>query len=202
MEVLEDRLEKEAVLALLGNGRDDVRVVGAVATKLDGVSGEKLALPSGTSLVAARTGGLAIIDSLRVYVEKFGVSRFLVVLDKEHVKNLSQVVERFGKLGMEVEAEELSENLLRVRGLLGYRRFWAAVAVLGTQEHPRLEYHLSQIIKCVCGVEVEPTKQAIKSELRKRGKRIDEVLEKASQKLFEKCIPQLVEALKELSKRI
>ena len=199
MKVLEDRLEKEAVLALLGNGRDDVRVVGAVANKLDGVSGEKLALPSRTSPVAARTGGLAIIDSLRVYVE-FGVNRFLVVLDREHVKDLSQVVERFRELGMEVEAEELSQNLLRVRGLLGYRRFWAAVAVLGTDEHPWLEYHLSQIIRCVCGVEVEPTKQAIRSELRKRDKRVDEVLEKASLKVFEKCIPQLVEALRELSK--
>jgi len=179
---------------LTGNGSRDIRVVKATAEKYD--HSKVLKVPQtplkGTGL-ASVAKAVATLMSKRV-----GVSRYLIVIDREHVKSFKEVMKKFTEYGLEVKStEELAEWSWVLKVRRGSREADVYVAVLGVRR--RIEENLAKLIELTCGEKVEGSKKAVGKWLRKNKLEDTDLVRKASKQQVEEALPTLTKALKELA---
>jgi len=142
----------------------------------------------------------AALDALTVLVDKTKVSKYLVLIDREHIADPGSVEAELRSRGFnDVKMITVSEGLFRVFARRGHKEVAVFVAVLGLRKS--IEEHLAQLIEVLYGDRVEPEKNPVNSWLRSRGLRDEELVEEAVKRsVVEDVFPQLVKALEMLSK--
>lgn len=199
-------------LILTGNGRGEYYLLDVITQKLDGTS--KISFPHFPSKVLVeipktRTT-LAVLKSLMVYVEKFYLRYFYIIIDLEHFTGgiRSDIEEKFISMGVSIDKIEMlnppHENALRIEGRSGSENdFVVMISVMGITECPKIEYHVAKVIEHKYGVGIDtcPRKEDIGVVLKQRrvgnyGKLIEDLeIEE-----IEKHFPQLIHALRAVEK--
>ena len=136
----------------------------------------------------------------RLLDAKLGVSVnvYLVLIDREHVANLDDVVDVMREYGFDVISVALPHpQHLKLRVRRGTREAIIHFVVLGRRKS--IEEHIAELINTLYGANVSPVKKEIRRWLRENNMNLHDVLEQASRRgLVKRIIPQLHTALTEL----
>jgi len=179
---------------LTGNGVREHRILEAAVLKFNHT--KILKIPQ-TGL-GRPTGLEGVTRALAEVIEKVNVRRFLILIDKEHVTNLNEVLNKLRSHGFEIlRIEELDTNCWRIKARRGHREAILYLAVLGIKKS--IEENLAKLIEITHYEQVEPAKETVYGWLRRRGIRDKDLIQQASKKSFRLAFPQLAKALEELA---
>ena len=182
---------------ITGNGVREHRILEAAAPKFD--HSKIIGIPQATLRRHIRPTGLgATIRALTELVERVRVGSFLILIDREHVKGLSEVEDELKGHGFGVlDKEELTANCWRIRVRRGYKEATIYLVILGVEK--AVEENLAKLIELLYLEHVKPTKEEVYRWLRRHDISDKDLVERASKRLFEQAFPQLAKALEELA---
>jgi len=142
----------------------------------------------------------ATFNTLTVLVDKTRVSKYLILIDREHIADPGSVEAELRRRGFDVtEMDMAPEGLIRILARRGHKEVAVFVAVLGLRKS--IEEHLARLIEALYGDRVEPEKSSVNSWLRSKGLSKGELVEEALKRgVAGDVFPQLVKALETLSK--
>jgi hypothetical protein len=154
--------------------------------------------------------GLKPLDAIRRYVMQYGHGRFLFVIDrkpefekiqpgKEH-EEVKDYLEKKLKAKIEATSEFVPEKAFITRGYVGTRSFDVCTVIFGATSN--VEEEISQLIQLKFGAQVNPDKAEISEFLKKKGKRLENLVREASKKDLEKAFPGLCGALKKIEEEL
>lgn len=184
MELVEElKGAKTIIWVLTGNGPDESKVLKGAARKYNG--SEKVLffpmLPRGFHYGA----GLAILKITKIYVSKYNATKFLCLIDKEHVETAEavgkEIKSKLREFGVEViNIQVLSakdEEALFVEGKVGAHNFTLCIAINGREKC--IEENIAKLLEARFGESVKPTKEGIKSALKKYRIDIEQLINDA-----------------------
>ena len=144
------------------------------------------------------TGLTNAIRSLATSVSINSVVRYLIVVDKEHFKNVNHAISLLKGHGFEILAtEELTRNCWKLRLKRGHREVTVYIVAMG--EEKAVEENIAKLIELKYNEYVEPKKEAVDKWLREHEMRELDLVEGACERKFEEAFPQLARALKDLA---
>ncbi len=178
---------------LIGDGPRDLRVLRATAEKYN--HSRVLKVPQ---TPIRGTGLVNVVKSVSTLANmRLRVSKYLVLIDKEHVDSLENVRNELLKFGFEVLSIKVLGRyswLFRVRK--GAKEISIYFVVLGMIKC--IEENLARLIEIVYGEKVGRNKEDVNKWLRKHGLSDYELVSSAPRSKIEEAFPDLTKALKEL----
>jgi len=196
MRVVKGEYVRAHVYVLVGDGGRDVRILTAVAERYN--HGKVLRVPR--TPTTAGTGLDSVIRALAKLLDaRVVIDKYLILIDREHVKSLKDVKGKFTSYGFEVlSVEDLNEASWVLKVRRGAKVIKVYVAVLGLSK--RVEENLAKLIKLTYGDDVEGSKESVNKWLKEHGMKNSELVSKASRQQIEKALPTLTQTLKKLAK--
>jgi hypothetical protein len=185
--------DKGLVLVITGDEENEGRVLRALAQRFDG--GKQLYWSKPPIF---RKTGLKAIEAVKVYPSLIGQRRLttLFLVDQEHVKREIQQDVSKSLMGIGIEIRnivKIHDKALDIKTNVGEKSIDIYAIVQGKTKC--LEEDISELLKCM-GYEVKPDKKEIKKLLRKIGKDLEDIIEKAPIRNLEIAFPQLIKTLR------
>lgn len=180
---------------ITGNGSRDLRVLKVSAEKYN--HSKTLKVPQ--TPIKRETGLTALIRTIATLADKpIQVSKYLAIIDKEHVNSLQDVIDELNRFGFKVTSvEELVTWLWLLSVRRGPKNLNIYFAVLGTRK--RIEENLAKLIELTYGEKVPGSKEAVNKWLKEHGLEDIDLVRKASKNQLEKAFPTVIQALKKLA---
>ncbi|HIQ12985.1 MAG TPA: hypothetical protein EYH44_01150 [Thermoprotei archaeon] len=183
----------DGIVFLTGDGGREKRVIEALAEKYN----HKKTIFRPT-FIPHRTGLTGVVEQLATLTNlKISVKSYLIVIDKEHVNNFSQVERKLGTYGFEILEKKLEEGAWIVKCRKGVKEIMLYLAVMG--EEKCIEENLAKLIRLRFGEEVGPTKRELDKWLKSRGMNERSIIEGAGEDVLRKSLPNLVTLLEEIN---
>jgi hypothetical protein len=185
-------VEGPLAYVLTGDGTDDLATLGAICERYDHEAA--LVCPQYAPMT-----GLKVIDPLAVVFDKERrTSRFLTLLDREHLESIDDFTEALEERGFTIlQREVLREGCWRIAVERGGRRGVIILAVQGRAKSIEEDY--AELIKLSGGESVKADKKCIKRWLKERGMGgLRELIKSVGVELIEEAFPSLTCALKAL----
>ena len=182
-------------VVLTGNGRTEVRIVKAIGEKLNGrYQLAFLIIP----INGKKRIGLSIIKSIFIIAEKYGVRKFVIFVDKEHVTKINDVA-RYIKKGCFLKGlKEIRKNILykfQIR-CTNAKNFILEVIIGINGITKRIEENRSLFIKLFFNQNVPADKKAIMNFYRKRRIHEGQAIIQASNEIVASAFPAIYYGLK------
>ena len=159
---------------------------------------------------AKKETGLKPFNAIKGYVMRYGLERFLFVIDRkpqfEEIKpgreqeEVSRYLEKKLKVRIGTTCELIPEKAFITRGYVGTHPFDVCTVIFGATSN--VEEEISQLIQLKFGTQVNPDETEIKEFLRKKGKRLENLVREASKNYLEKAFPGLCGALKKIEEEL
>jgi len=185
--------EKPLAYIIVGNGYTELRILKALENKLN--HSEVLLYPGlGVSIgLSAALDMLATLFSLDKRV-----SKYLLIIDKEHVKSVDDVAKGLRDRGFTVrDTKECFDDMCYVFVVeRGGRKGAVVVSIQGRERS--IEENIAELIKMRYNEDVSSDKKSLREWFRRKRLSIEEVIEQSSYKLIEKAFPALAKALNTL----
>jgi len=193
--------QRPYLIILTGNGKwERKRVLPPLCEKYDG--SEKFLWFPEPPRVKKETG-LKALNAIKHYLIQYGLERFLFLLDREHLKakrgkavkeqgQILNYLQRKLRAKLEESHELLPQRAFAIKGRIGSLSFNLSVVIFGATS--KIEEEISELIKLKYGIEVEAKDSKIKWLLRRKRKRLEDLLAEASKKALEKAFPGLYAA--------
>jgi hypothetical protein len=154
--------------------------------------------------------GLKPLNAIKEHVMKDRLERFLFVIDrkpefekikpgKEH-EEVNKYLGKELKAKIEATSEFVPEKAFITRGYIGTHSFNVCTVIFGATSN--VEEEISQLIQLKFGTQVNPDKAEISEFLKKKGKRLENLVREASKKDLEKAFPGLCGALKKIEEEL
>jgi hypothetical protein len=193
---MESFITKEPPLAIIivGDGREDVKVLEAIGEKLDHESFLVY------SRLVGRIGLVGAADSLSELVSRIkAVSRYLVVIDREHIRDVKDFELVLQSRGFRILEKKSCYDVLCWRFIVekGDRR---VVVVLSIQGRERcIEENEAELIRLCLGETVAADKKSIRELLRRRSiGSVKDLIKQCNDKALELAFTSLIHALNEI----
>jgi len=139
------------------------------------------------------TGLTKALERAWYIVARLGITRILLVIDREHVpQEKKHLLEELRLAGLHpLEASERHQGLLAINVATNPpnpRQATILLTIMGSNP-PMIEADIAKLIETMYGDKVEPTKKGIHKWLRKRGLTLRELVENATRQQLEEAIP-------------
>jgi len=179
---------------ITGNGSRDLRILKAIAEKYD--HSKTLRVPQ--TPIRVETGLIALARTIVTLADKpVRISKYLAIIDREHVSSLKDVINVFKKFGLEIiSVKEIVAWMWLINVRRGPKNLNIYLAVLGIRQ--RIEENLARLIELIHGERVEGTKEAVNKWLKEHGLEDIDLIREAPKKHLEEAFPTIVRALKDL----
>jgi len=191
-------------IAIMGDGRRDVRILRRAAEKYDHsriIRIPEAGYPCRDQRECRRQYGKGLSGSiarLAALVSLITVDRFIILIDREHIGSIEDATKKLEEHGFKViESEAVDEGCWKFSIERGFKKATLYIAILGWIKS--IEENLAQLIQLLYGEHVEKSKEAIDAWLKKRGLSDSDLVERASREQFENAFPQLARILGEIS---
>jgi hypothetical protein len=185
--------EKPLAHIIIGDGYTELRILKALENKFN--HSEVLLCPGlGVSIgLSAALDMLATLFSLDKRV-----SKYLLIIDKEHVKSVDDVAKSLRDRGFTVgDTKECYDKMCYIFIVeRGGRRGVVVVSIQGRERS--IEENIAELIKIRYNEDVGSDKKSLKEWFREKGLSVEEVIEQSSYELIEKAFPALTKALNTL----
>jgi hypothetical protein len=191
MELVEELKDtKTIVWVLTGNGPTEFKALKGTARKYDG--GKKvLYFPRRPGY--HHGSGLSVLKVIKIYVDKYKVKNFFFLVDREHIEMEAKVDDKLKEFGIEVNnVQKFSANeeeALYIEGTIGVHDFDLWVAVIGREKC--IEEDIAHLIQTKFGEKVEPSKEGVKSALKKHSIDVEQLMARASIEKIKHSFPAL-----------
>jgi hypothetical protein len=192
---MESFITKEPPLAIIivGDGREDIKVLEAIGEKLDHESFLVY------SRLVGRIGLVGAADSLSELVSRIkAVSRYLVVIDRERIRDVKDFELVLQSRGFRIPEKKSCYDVLCWRFIVekGDRR----VVVLSIQgRERRIEKNEAELIRLCLGETVASDKKSIRELLRRRSiGSVKDLIKQCNDKALELAFTSLIHALNEI----
>ncbi|MGB9683988.1 MAG: hypothetical protein ACPL1Z_03545 [Candidatus Bathyarchaeales archaeon] len=194
MELVEEFKKAEIVIGVLtGNGPTEHKVLKGIAKKYDG--GKKiLYFPRRPGY--QHGSGLSVLKVTKIYVSKYNIKDFLCLIDREYIKTSiteREIENKLKEFGVEVGSIQKflaeGEEALRVEGTVGIHKFILWTAIIGREKC--IEENIAKILEAKFREIVEPTKDGVKSILKKHHVNIERLMASASISKIKASFPAL-----------
>ncbi len=187
-----------AAALILGDGPTDEALVEAVASHYN--HSKALAIPEAPT---RETGLTKALERAWYIIAKLGITRILLVIDREHLpQNKSRLEREMRRAGLHATSIEAPHpRLLIARAETNpphTRRATILIAAMG-EDPPSVEADIAKLIEETHGDKVEPTKKNIRKRLKSHGLTLKQLAEKATRQQLEQALPHLTRALKTLA---
>ena len=151
------------------------------------------------------TGLAKALERAWYIIAKLGITRILIVIDREHVPpERKQLLAELRLAGLHpLGAEEPHPGLLVINvetNPPNPRRATILLTIMGS-EPPMIEADIAKLIETIYGDKVEPTKKSIHKWLREKALTLRQLVENATKKQLEEAMPQLAQALQKLAQQ-
>jgi hypothetical protein len=154
--------------------------------------------------------GFKPLNAITGCVMQYRLERFLFVIDrkpefekikpgKEH-EEVNKYLGKELKAKIEATSEFVPEKAFITRGYVGTHPFNVYTVIFGATSN--VEEEISQLIHLKFGTQVNPDAAEIKGFLRRKGKRLEDLVGEASKKDLEKAFPGLCGALKKIEEQL
>lgn len=201
------------ILVLTGNGKTEARILSALCQKYNGKA-EFLWFPEVPIRRGLKETGFKPLHAIRVYLTKYKLKRFLFLVDREHLKRVKRKRRRKQKeqeavnarlkkelkAKIETTCEYLPGKAFTTKAYLGNHPFEVCTVILGITA--KVEEEISELIRLKFQIQVDPDKAEIDRFLKKRGKRLEDIIEETSKGYLEKAFPGLCSALKKMEEEL
>lgn len=202
MELVEELKNAKTVIGVLaGDGPTEFRMLRVISKKYDG-SSKVLYFPK--LPVYHLGGGLSVLKVIKIYVDKYNIKNFLCIIDREHLKTNAPtekvIKEKLGEFGVGASSvQKLSadcEEALHIEGKVGAHDFVLWVAITGKEKC--IEEDFAKLLETKFKEKVEPTKNDVKSVLKKHKINMEQLLRNTSISRIKQSFPALALALSSL----
>lgn len=202
-EIREIEDQRPDILVLTGNGKTETRILSALCEKYNGKA-KFLWFPETPIRRGLKETGFKALHAIGVYLTKYKLKRFLFLVDREHFKGTEQTeqeavnahLRKELKAKIETTCEHLPGRAFTTKGCLGNHPFEVCTVIFGTTL--KIEEEISELIRLKFGTQVNPDKAEINRFLRKREKRLENLIAGASKRHLEKAFIGLCSALKKM----
>jgi len=195
MKVIDSSIEVETnAFMITGNGIKDLKVMREIAKKYDHSTVIKIPkTPFG-----GEKGIDGTIKAIQVLMKHAVTSKYIVIIDQEHVKGVRNFEKKLTNYGFKVIiSKDIEPKVWYFETQLGPYKAFIYVAISGCKKAPNIECNISKLIEILSREKVEPEKKAIKKWLREHGmNNYDEIIKKARKSLIEVAFPSHVSVLK------
>lgn len=168
---------KSVTVALTGDGRTEANILKAMAERHNGRK-HALKLPEPMALLGhgnkktGRMSGYSALRAIQTYVTRFGFTKFLFLLDVEHVdnpKNLSfEMTQALTALGFNApNIKTLTDQAYLACCSLGSHAVFIHVVVCGKEKC--IEENIASLIRLERGIEVSPNEHDVHVFLKQNG---------------------------------
>jgi hypothetical protein len=184
---------KPLAYVIIGDGYTEVRILEAVGDKLNH-SEVLLYVRWGISI-----GLSAALDTLaKLFSLDKRVSKYLLIIDREHVKSVDDVINGLLARGFTISGEErcYAEACHIFTVEKGGRRGAVVVSIQGKER--RIEENIAELIRMRYNENVSSDKKSITEWCKRKGLSIKEVVGHSNYELLEKAFPELIKALNTL----
>jgi hypothetical protein len=196
------------IVILTGNGeRERRRILPPLCEKYNGKA-KFLWFPEPPK--GKKETGLKPLNAIREHTIKDRLEKFLFLIDRkpqfEEIKlgreqeEVSRYLEKELKARIETTCELIPEKAFINWGYLGTRSFSVCTVIFGITSN--VEEEISELIQLKFGIQVDPDKVEINEFLKKKGKKLENLVGEASKKYLEKAFPGLCGALKEIEEEL
>lgn len=196
MKLIRELAQSEAEsYVIIGDGPRDRKILSFMSEKFDGK--DKLIWhpnePKGTKCT-----GLTALNVLPHAVMRYGIKKFLFLIDREHFKKGNQeqtTIQEYlkqQKLSIINISPLISNNSFILSGSIYTKSFELCTVIFGTETN--IEEEISRLIKEVYRIQLEPDKNTIEGFL--RTKDLKTIIKTAQMKQLESAFPGLCSALK------
>ena len=198
--------QEPVAVVLIGDGKTEKVILEPLAERHNGA--QKILLVPSSPLHwkkenAARDCGLSALQAMKIYLDKYRLSRSLFLVDKEHFEDpddirssLGNALRLFGITVTDADVEDLGEQAYQIRGSVGGREVTVGAVVFG--ERKCIEENIALLIKLEWGIEVEPDKAAIHNVMCERECSLRDLVRKAHERNLVQAFPGLINALKKI----
>jgi hypothetical protein len=184
---------KPLAYIIIGDGYTELRVLEAMGDKLNH-SEVLLYARRGISIgLSAALDTLAMLFSLDKRV-----SKYLLIIDREHVKNVDDVVNGLLARGFTVKGMERCYDDACYVFIVerGGRRGAVVVSIQGKERS--IEENIAELIRMHYNEGVGSDKKSVKEWFKRKGLSVEEAIERSNHELLEKAFPALIKALNTL----
>ena len=186
-------------IVITGNGLSDIRILDSAVSKYD--HSKTLCFPLSVFGIGIKTGIEGAIDTLITLVHRLVVNNYLIIIDREHFKDLQQVISSLKERGCDIEnIDERLDGAYILDIRRGGREIRLYIVVFGFTDKGRIEENISELIKIKFNEDVEPNKSEIRSWLRKRGMRDKDLIQQATEEELQESLPTLTTILCQIAK--
>lgn len=209
IEDLRDRGNGPLVVSLTGDGEREKEILKALAQRHNGHD-KALLLPTKNPAIGVerkkigRFSGPSAFQVVKTFVSKFGFSRYLVILDIEHFGEnrtqeglQNQIAGSLSCFGFADQSiTPLNDRSYRVTCTVGTRRVCMNTVLSGSNKC--VEENISELLRLEHGLNVSPTKPAVREALRQLDLHLRDLLTGCRACNLSRAFPGLVAALQDL----
>ncbi len=193
------RINEKTIILLLGDGVREERLVRAISEKYN--HKKTLLIPT---IGYGKVGLTGVIERLSLLTLLTRVNRYAIVIDKEHVESIDEVMSKLKEYGFTINTIiNLDKDLWEIKCTKGPKDITIIFMAVGLTAKGRIEENIAKLIRLFYGEEVNPDKVAINTWLRRHNLRdhelIRETLERSKEK-FRKAFPNLMTFIEYLAK--
>ena len=186
------------LIVLTGNGRREFKIAKAIGEKYDG---EPVFFPIGIPLgrKTKKFTGLSVLSAVPILHRIYGVNRFLIIIDKEHIpEKIDSMIKNYGIVPTKIERK--TEQVLFIECMIDGQEILVIIAIGGAKSS--LEEDRSRFIFYRFGDSVPPDKNQIKQYYKRRNLNELEEIRRTKREILEKAFPGLTEAFRLLEQLI
>jgi len=189
MKVTEEYGEGAPTIAVTtGNGRNEFRILRALAEKHDGER-KTLWFPLGPFNKPGR--GLKALDIVKIYPGKYRLTSFLFLVDREYLQRGIEGIKDFLKgTGVNISFfQQIGDGASLISGGVGLHEISIYAVVLGKMKN--LEEEIATLIERKLEEKVRPEKSEIRKVLHKHKTNKEKIIEEASNEDLTLAFPNL-----------
>ncbi len=181
-----------AIVMLTGDGRWEDRLVEGFCKKFNGgYKGKNIISLRGP--IVGRITGIASLSQIKILIDKFGVRDFIWLCDKEHFGRIdgweNRIMDELKIYGINAVIGESDDEYAKFYLEFGGKRAVIWAALVGIEK--KLEENLVKLIKMQYEKKIEPTKDALRNFLKKRGIDVETLIEESAMDNLRESFPSV-----------
>ncbi|XRO77396.1 hypothetical protein ACO3VM_02375 [Methanocaldococcus sp. 10A] len=187
---------------ITGDGRWEQVILKSIAKRYNGK--DKIIYFPKSPFKKSKKIGLSCLDFLKLEKEKLNIfnkcKNLVVLIDKEHVQNNEDVINRLNYLNVfdKIEINKNSENLIIVEGKLKNKNNILKIYVVIFGKYKCIEENVAELIKLEFGKDINPNKNSIKDFLKSHNLKRKHLIEISKLENLEASFNNLIHVIKEL----
>jgi len=186
---------ENAIIVVTGNGSTEIRIISGFTEKYN--HSKTLVYPR--DIIGVSTGLKSAINALTKLVHILTNRRYMLIIDKEHVKSINEIILELRKHGFQInERRELINNALVLKLTFGEKEIVLYVSISGFTREGRIEENLSKLIRVKYNEDVAPIK--VRSWMRKQKIREIDLIRESTNEELNESFPTLNKVIQEILK--